>query len=579
MKRCGVLVGLGALAFVVLSGCGGGEDDPVLAEVGSRSITSSDFVAAYAGMKDDERPQINGIDDKKKFLDDLITKEIMEMVAFETYPELTEKQQHRIKRYTDTAFTNRARDHLVRDQVIITKEMKDKLYANKGRERNLDAMLIPDPDAAAYVVKQLEAGGDFKQLARDHSVKWVSHLIQGDLGWVEAGTKFPYPVDMAVWDAPVGSLVGPIETPQGSYIVRVNDERAVEMPGSREELEGLLEQDLLEPLYLSRLKEVQDSLRAAVDPYISSEARALLTLKYYYEYPEDQADNPYKRLDAKRVMPTFTEEEASTIVVDFKNAPDWTAREFAERLSWYPGGLWPTGHSEEDLMKCIDMMLREYLFVKAGHDLGYDEEVQQAMDNQSREMRVTYFYYNNIMPKFAPVQAEIDSFFQANRDAYVAPNSYKVGFFSAENGKVLITDLVADWKKGMSFTDLRTKYEAKDPDLVAIGESEWLYEGHDVVRDDLLSKLEEGEISDPITRSDITMTYKLIARRPARRLTYGEIKEQVDEDAKTMIIDTRLAAYLAERRKDFGVKVHEKALAKLDVTGLEEAADAEPKTG
>jgi hypothetical protein len=579
MKRCGVVLGLGVLALGTLSGCGGGDADPVLAEVGSRSITSSDFVSAYARMKAEERPEINGLEDKTKFLEDLITKEVMELAAFEAYPELTDKQKNRIKRYQETAFTNLARDHLVRNQVIITDEMKDKIYANKSRERNLEAMLILDPDAAAYVYKELEAGADFKALARDHSVKWVSHVIQGDLGWVEAGTKFPYPVELEVWDAPVGSLVGPIELPQGSFIVRILDERPAEVPATREELEGLIEQEILEPLYLSRLKEVQDSLRAAVDPYISAEARALLTMKYYWEVPEDQVDNEMARLDAQRVTPTFTAEEATMIVVDFKDTEDWTAVEFAERLSWYPGGLWPDGQSEEDLMKCINMMLREFLFIKAGYDLGYEEEVTRRMDVQSREMRVTYFYYNNIMPRFSPVQAEIDSFFQVHRDVYSAPKSYKVGFFAAKDAKELIADLVADWKKDVPFGELRAKYEARDPELVAIGESEWLYEGQDVVRDDIIATLKDGGICEPLTRSDITMSYKLIAKRPARRLTYGEVKEQVDEDAKTIITDSRLQGYLSERREEFGVKIHEKALEKLDLTEIAAETEVGPKSG
>jgi hypothetical protein len=540
----------------------GGDQDPILAEVGPRQITVSDFNSSYISMKPEERPPMATPEDKAKFLEDLINKEVMELAAFERYPELEERQQWRLKRYRDKTLTDYVRTYLVRDQSAPTQEMKDRLHANMKRERKLEAMLIPDHDAAQYVRKQLDQGADFGALARDHSIKWVSDVMHGNMGWTQPG-EFPYHVDMEVWDAEIGGIVGPARTGLGSYIVRILDERPAQAPASRQEMDGILHEKLLEPLYLSRLKGVQDSLRAAADPYVSAEAKALLTMKYYFEMPEEMADNPTWYLDAQRVLPTFTAEEAAMVIVDFKDGEDWTASEFAERLSWYPSGLWPRGQDDSQLEECLDMMLRDYLYIKAAEDLGFvNEDFDRKLDSMAREMRVTFFYFNDLKPQFEPTQAEIDSFFQANREGYRAPKAYKIAFFGGRN-KEVIESLAEEWKQGASYLDLREKYEPRDPEMLVVGESEWLYEGQDVVRDDIVATLKEGGVCDPVTRTDVSMVFKLIARRPSRLFSYGEIKPQVDEQAEQLIGDNKLATYLRGRREDFPVTIHEKELQKL----------------
>lgn len=570
MKPFSVLILPALVIALSAAGCGKGGEETVLAEVGPKTITTGDFQDAYMVMKAEDRPALDTPEAKEKFLDDLVNKEVMERAAAEEFPELTDRQATRLERYTRMQLMETVKNALIRDQIHITKAMKDRVYKDMSHERHLKAMLIPDADAAAYVKKQVEAGGDWATLARDHSMQWVSDIMDGDLGWKKPGF-FPYPVDEAVWKADVGTLVGPIQMPLGNYLVQVVDERPADVTASREEMDGPINEMLLEPLYMNRQKEVQDSLLTAAGPYYSAEAKALLMLKYYFPRPEDQADNEMWYLDAPRVRPTFTAKEGSTIVVDFKNDRDWTAEEFADRLTWYPGGLWPRGMSEEQLLDCLEIVMRDYLYLKAAEDKGYNNDAfQKRIDMREKEMRVTFFYYNTLMPKFEPDEKEINDFFVEHRDQYRAARSYKVAFFGSKDAD-LIQKIRADWKKGVSFGDLRQKYEP-GTDLIAVGESEWIYEGQDVVRDDLVATLKEGGVSEVVTRADLSMVLKLIARRPERLLTYSEAKTQVDEDAKTVITDRKLNDFLQQKREEYGVKIHKDALAKIDPSQFTEAA-------
>ena len=96
MKRASIVSILMVFTFI-FAACGGGGDNAVLAEVGSTVITVGDFAEAYINMKPEDRPAMASIEDKVKFLEDLINKEVMELSAFEAYPELEERQTWRLK--------------------------------------------------------------------------------------------------------------------------------------------------------------------------------------------------------------------------------------------------------------------------------------------------------------------------------------------------------------------------------------------------------------------------------------------------------------------------------------------------
>jgi peptidyl-prolyl cis-trans isomerase C len=551
---------------MVMTGCGQGKD-PVLAKVGKDPITATDFKNAYLAIKPKERPPLATLNDKKQFLDDLISKAVMEHLAFAKYPELTERQQWRLIRFREKELTDAVRKRLIRNAVVVTPAMKDWLFDHMKEERNLRAMLIADADAAKWVRGQLDEGADFGALARDHSTQWVSHTNKGDLGWKQPGNLFPYPVEVEVWNAPVGSRLGPIERPLGSYLVEVLGARPVAVPAgqTRQGMDRALEEKLMEQMYFERQMAVQDSLNAAADPYYPAGAKALLNMKYYVDPPADAALNPTWKLDMDRVIPTFTAAEDTIVAVDFKNAPDWTVKDFAQRLSWYPTGMWPFGESEEQLVESMNLVVRDYLYLKAAQDLGYDNAAfARKLENMRHEMRVTYFYYNDIVSKFSPNQGEIDAYFTQHRDVYKAPPSYKLAFFGSRN-KPLIEKLAQDWKKGTSFTDLRARYERSDSSLFAVGETEWLYTGQDELRDGMVEALKEGEISSPTIRADESMVFQLIARRAERLPPYAEIKDQVDKEAKDAIIDAKLTALLDQERKKEGVKLNEHALAKIEI--------------
>jgi hypothetical protein len=102
--------------------------------------------------------------------------------------------------------------------------------------------ILVDTEAEADdILDELENGGDFEQLAAEHSTDTGSAQAGGDLGCNPAGS-FVQPFEDAIQGAKAGDLVGPVQTDFGFHIIRVDSPLApptIENAGSNGWLEVL----------------------------------------------------------------------------------------------------------------------------------------------------------------------------------------------------------------------------------------------------------------------------------------------------------------------------------------------------
>ncbi|HIG31382.1 MAG TPA: hypothetical protein EYQ50_27675 [Verrucomicrobiales bacterium] len=89
--------------------------------------------------------------------------------------------------------------------------------------------LVPEGDAAAReaafeeileIKRQLDAGADFGDLAREHSDDVSNRDNGGDLGWYEHEETVPA-FDSYIWIGEVGVVSEPIETAFGFHLIKI----------------------------------------------------------------------------------------------------------------------------------------------------------------------------------------------------------------------------------------------------------------------------------------------------------------------------------------------------------------------
>ncbi len=107
-------------------------------------------------------------------------------------------------------------------------------------EYHLQALLVPFPNAATVaqvktaqdtannIIQQLQKGADFDSIAVSQSTN-AQPLQGGDMGWKQL-EQLPPAIGAQMASAVTGSIVGPLQTPNGFYIIKVVATRTVGAP-------------------------------------------------------------------------------------------------------------------------------------------------------------------------------------------------------------------------------------------------------------------------------------------------------------------------------------------------------------
>lgn len=139
-----------------------------------------------------------------------------------------------------------------------------------GEQRRVRHILIgkAEPKANALaeeLLKKLQDGADFASLAKDYSADSVTKPNGGDLGWFGAGKMVPSFERAAFGMAKKGDLAGPVETPYGLHLLRLD---GIRPPGKRpyDEVSGDIKRSLLEKLAKERRAEIIVPIRDSAQP-------------------------------------------------------------------------------------------------------------------------------------------------------------------------------------------------------------------------------------------------------------------------------------------------------------------------
>ncbi|MGY6548034.1 MAG: peptidylprolyl isomerase [Roseinatronobacter sp.] len=106
-------------------------------------------------------------------------------------------------------------------------------------EFNASHIIVSTEEEAAALRAELDAGADFAELAREHSMDGAA-AGGGSLGWFGLGAMIPE-FEEAVLALEVGDYMGPLETQFGWHLVLLNDRRLTTAPPLEEVREALIQ--------------------------------------------------------------------------------------------------------------------------------------------------------------------------------------------------------------------------------------------------------------------------------------------------------------------------------------------------
>jgi peptidyl-prolyl cis-trans isomerase C len=128
-----------------------------------------------------------------------------------------------VRQYLAGIMVQQAADNSVTDEAIQGKydERAVQYVRPQVKARHI---LLKEADKADEVMGMVQAGGDFSELAKEHSTDPGSGRKGGDVGWFNEGRMVKEFSD-AAFAADKGAILGPIESRFGFHIISVDDKR------------------------------------------------------------------------------------------------------------------------------------------------------------------------------------------------------------------------------------------------------------------------------------------------------------------------------------------------------------------
>jgi len=245
--------------IIALAGCSpksGGEaksegkpSGPVLAEVGSATITVDSFKKELDNLPPYLKPMTETAEGKKEMLETMIIRELILQEAaksgVENSPAVKEKLEDLKKRLVVEAYLKQK----VEEQAKVGDDELKKFYeSNKDKFKTGDQVkashiLVKEEKQAKDILSQLKGGASFEELAKKNSTDG-SAAKGGDLGWFGKGSMIPE-FEKVAFAMKEGETSGVVKTKFGFHIIKLTGKRAA---GSRS------------------FEEVKDQIKAAVLP-------------------------------------------------------------------------------------------------------------------------------------------------------------------------------------------------------------------------------------------------------------------------------------------------------------------------
>jgi len=221
-----LFAGLIAGGVILLASCAPPPEDPVLVLVNGRQITQTEFDIRWSELAEATRARYEKEGGKRRFLDELITRELLMQEARKKGLDQDETIRERTQRYKEQLILDELLKDTIKGKIELSKEELDAYYEKHAHELltplkvSVSQMLLPNYPAAKDLEKQVNQGGDFAKFAQRYSIDWKTKAKGGDLGPYRKGLVIPE-VDEVIHTLKPGMVSAPIKTDAGYYLVKI----------------------------------------------------------------------------------------------------------------------------------------------------------------------------------------------------------------------------------------------------------------------------------------------------------------------------------------------------------------------
>jgi peptidyl-prolyl cis-trans isomerase C len=203
-------------------------DGPVIAKVNKEPITEEEFLYEISRIPDWARSQFSGEEGKKKFLEELIKRELIFQYAKKMKLDRDEEYLQRLEDFKKRMLVSLVLKKEVEEKAVVEEEEIKNYYeqnADKftiGTKIRASHILVDTEQEAKEIIEKLNKGESFSKLAKSFSKDKGSAEKGGDLGYFGRGQMVPE-FERAVLGLKPGEISEPVRTRFGYHIIKLVD--------------------------------------------------------------------------------------------------------------------------------------------------------------------------------------------------------------------------------------------------------------------------------------------------------------------------------------------------------------------
>jgi peptidyl-prolyl cis-trans isomerase C len=249
--------------------------DYTIIKIGSDEIRNSEVVEIWKGLfPGGAAPDFNNFDEniRQNVLRGMISEKLIfqeaQKAGFDKNEEVKKRLAMLEKQVIMQAFMEQKAKELVTDDQLKA-AYNEKLNAAKGQEEiNARHILVATEEEAKKIAEEAKKNADFAKLAKEKSTDKGSGANGGELGWFTKDKMVPEFAE-AAFKLQKGEISGPVKSPFGYHVIKVEDRRAVTI-GTFEDLKESLKGDVANKMIQNYL---EGMLKAANIKYFSADGK------------------------------------------------------------------------------------------------------------------------------------------------------------------------------------------------------------------------------------------------------------------------------------------------------------------
>lgn len=417
------------------------------------------------------------------------------------------------------------------DTVQVTDAETRSMFVKFNTVLRASHLYAPDREKADSLYRALQNGTSFEQLAREVFRNDALAAGGGDLGEFTVDEMDPA-FERAAFALKKGEISEPVRTAQGYSIIKLTDK-------------------FTKPV----LTEYQFASRKEQFAYFAEKQKKEITERsYMYEFTENLSVNEdaFNRLWEKvnSGYEAFLAGDAEWFNLNGEDELLAESGEYSVSLSGFLAEAMLTTPEtrngvtgESSLRRFISgIAYRDYLYGQA-KNAGIDEqeEVQASVD-QSYYTYLSGLAEDHLRRQIEVTDAELLRIYNEDPADFTKPLEINLSRIVVED-KDKAERLVKELRAGASFTALVKKHSIDNEERLRDGKLGYDYINNYGFLSPELSKLETGEISEPLFyQTGVYHIYKCLGRIDSRQLSFKEAREQV----RRKVIDDKLESLRSE---------------------------------